>query len=232
VRVFGCLSWFDENPRWLAATVASFAKIADHVIALDGAFFHYPEGRPASGGEQAELVMAVARANGMGCTVHVPRTVWMGNEVEKRDTYARLAGALGTAGEDWILVLDGDEEITEVSPLTRRDLEETDLHAAQIGFWTDNELESWYGPTRRMYRLLPGLSYGPAHYTVRGLTETGTVFVDGRGPDFDEPVEPALDLTAQIRVEHKHHLREQARTEKADVFAAARVDYDLEGWRR
>jgi hypothetical protein len=233
VRIFGCLIWFDEDPRWLAATVASFAKIADHVVAVDGAFFAYPEGRPASGGEQGEAIQAAARAAGLGCTLHVPQTVWMGNEPEKRTAYTRIVNALGTPYEDWMLVLDGDEEISQVSPLARADLAGTALNAAQIGFWTTDELRSWFGPTRRLYRVLHRMEYGPTHYSLRGWTHgrvgtSGRVWLDGRGPAYGEPLEDALDMTSQIRVEHKHHLRAAPRTAKADAFNQLRPD--LEPW--
>jgi hypothetical protein len=231
VRVFGCLIWFDEDPRWLAATVASFAKLCDHVVAVDGAFFAYPEGRPASGGEQGESIQAAARAAGLGLTLHVPQTVWMGNEPQKRSCYARLVNALATPYVDWMLVLDGDEELSEVSPLARRDLEETELNAAQAGFWTTDELRTWYGPTRRLYRVLPEMSYGDSHYSLSGISdESRRVWLDGRGVDYGEPLESALDMTTQIRVEHKHHLRRKERTEKADVFMNLRPS--LEPWEK
>lgn len=229
MRIFGCLIWFDEDPRWLAATVASFAKIADHVIAVDGAFFAYPEGRAASGGEQGEAIQAAARVAGIGCTLHVPETVWMGNEPQKRSCYARLVNALATPYEDWMLVLDGDEEISSVSPLARKDLEATDANAAMIGFWTTDELRSWFGPTRRLYRVLPELEYGPTHYSLNGRAENGNyVWLDGRGPLYGEPLEDAVDLTSQIRVEHKHHLRPASRAAKAVVFNEMRPE--LEPW--
>jgi hypothetical protein len=233
VKVWAVLAWFDEDPRWLAASVAGFAKIADHVIAVDGAFFHYPQARAFSGGEQAETIVAAARASGIGCTVHVPDGVWVGNEVEKRNCCVRLVNALAAPYEDWWLVLDGDEEITSVSPLARQDLEQTDLDAADVGFWTTDELRSWFGPTRRLYRVLPFMGYGPSHYSVTGYAEGGEmVYLNGRGAEWGEPLVAALDLTTQIRVEHKHHLRPARRQESADVFNRARVDYDLEPWVR
>lgn len=220
MKVFGCLSWFDEEPRWLTASVAAFAKLCDHVIAVDGAFFVYPEGRPASGGDQAETILAAARAAGIGCTVHVPQGVWMGNEVEKRSCYAKLANALGTPYEDWLLVLDADEEISEVSPLARNDLETTDLDAAEVGMWTTDELRSWFGPTRRLYRLLPEMEYVGTHFSLRGTGLDGeTVWLNGLGPRYGQTLGDALSMVTTIRVEHKHHLRSESRAEKADTKA-------------
>lgn len=232
MRVFACIAWFDESPRWLAETVASCAKIADHVVAVDGAFFHYPEGRPSSGGDQAEIVHSVAVANGMGCTVMTPQQVWMGNEVEKRTAYARLVNALATPGEDWMLVLDADEVITYVSGLARQDLEEATSHAATVAFWTTDEMRSWYGTVRRLYRVLPNMVYGPSHFTLAGDLDGRRVFLNGRGAEWGEQLEPEFDMTSQIKVEHKAHMRPEARTERADEFDRRRVDYELEPWVR
>jgi hypothetical protein len=211
------MAWFDEDPCWLAASVAAFAKICDHVIAVDGAYFVYPERRAASGGDQAETITAAARAAGVGVTVHVPQTVWMGNEVEKRTCYARIANALGTPYEDWLLVLDADEEISEVSPLARADLENTDLDAAEVGMWTTDELRSWFGPSRRLYRMLPDMRYGPTHFSLQGVGRSGEpVWLNGLGPRYGQPMGEALSMVQQIRVEHKHHLRTGPRAEKAE----------------
>jgi hypothetical protein len=105
------------------------------------------------------------------------------------------------------------------------------LNAAQAGFWTTDELRTWDGPTRRLYRVLPEMSYGDSHYSLSGISdESRRVWLDGRGVDYGEPLESALDMTTQIRVEHKHHLRRKERTEKADVFMNLRPS--LEPWEK
>ena len=223
------MSWFDEDPRWLTASVTAFAKLCDHVIAVDGAFFAYPEARPASGGDQAESIVAAARAAGIGLTIHVPQTVWMGNEPAKRSCYARLVNALATPYEDWMLVLDADEEVSWVSPLARRDLEKTDLDAAEVGIWTTDEIRSWFGPARRLYRVLPEMEYGPTHFSLSGRGEDGeTVWLNGLGPKYGEPLGDALRMVTEIKVEHKHHLRTESRARKADEFNVLRPQ--LEPW--
>lgn len=229
MKVFGCMAWFDEDPKWLAANVAAFARICDHVIAVDGAYYAYPEGRPASGGDQAEAIVAAARTAGVGITVHVPQTVWMDNEPGKRTAYCQIVNALGTPYEDWMFVLDADEEVSDVSPLARHDLEATELDAAEIGMWTTDELRSWFGPSRRLYRVLPDMAYGPTHFSLSGRGEDGErVFLNGLGPKYGEPLGPALSLVTAVRVEHKHHLRPEPRTERANVFNALRPI--LEPW--
>jgi len=229
VRIFGCMIWFDENPRWLAANVAAFARICDHVIAVDGGYFAYPEARPASGGDQAEAIVVAARTAAVGLTLHVPNEVWMGNETEKRTAYCKIVNALATPYEDWMLVLDADEEISEVSPLARRDLETTELDAAEIGMWTTDELRSWFGPSRRLYRVMERMEYGPTHFSLSGRGPSNeVVWLNGLGPKYGETMGEALSMVTAIRVEHKHHLRPEPRTEKANVFNALRPI--LEPW--
>lgn len=230
MKIYACLAWFDESPRWLAATVASCARFCDHVIAVDGAYLHYPEGRSSSGGDQAETIHATAVAHGMGCTLLTPQTVWMGNEVEKRNAYVQAALAIGSTYADWLFVIDSDEVVTEVSPLTRSDLEATAEDVASVGYWSTDILRSWTGPSLRLYRLLPWLEYGPTHFTVRGWSKYRWVFLNGRGSEYGETLADAADLTAQVRVEHKHHLREQARQERAGIYNSARLELELEPW--
>lgn len=232
MRIHACVAWFDEDPRWLAATVASLAKIADHVVAVDGAYFLYPQGRASSGGEQAETVVSVCASLGLACTLHIPDGVWMGNEVEKRNAYVRLAAGFGTVGEDWLLVIDSDEVVSFASPLTRRDLEETSLHVAEIGYWSTDEIRNWAGRSRRFYRLLDGLKYGPTHFTVQGVDPdmNTTIFVNGRGESYGEPLEAALDLSSQVRVEHKHSQRATVRNVAALEYARMRESTDAEQW--
>lgn len=229
MRVFGCMIWFDENPQWLAANIAGMAKLCDHIVAVDGGYFAYPEARPASGGDQAEAIVGAARTVGVGLTLVVPGEVWMGNEPAKRTAYCQIVNALATPYEDWMLVLDADEEVSEVSPLARHDLEATDLDAAELGMWTTDELRTWFGPSRRLYRVLPDMAYGPTHFSLSGKGRDGeVVWLNGLGPKYGEQTGPALDVVQAVRVEHKHHLRPESRTAKADMFNALRPI--LEPW--
>jgi hypothetical protein len=108
-------------------------------------------------------------------------------------------------------------------------LETTDLDAAEMGMWTTNEMETWYGPTRRLYRVLPEMEYGPTHFSLSGRGRDGhRMFLNGLGPKYGEPLGEALNMTTALRVEHKHHLRPETRTEKANAFNALRPI--LEPW--
>jgi len=67
--VIGLLSWFDESRRGCLRPVASGGRLCDHVVCVDGAYGHYPGGRPSSGVDQSMAVRMAAEAAGVGCTI-------------------------------------------------------------------------------------------------------------------------------------------------------------------
>ena len=118
-------------PTWLAATVASCAHFCDHVVALDGAFRYYPDGRASSGAEQQEAIVKTAEAVGLGVTVHVPERMWEG-EIEKTNVRFRLGEAIAEPEVDWFFVIDADSVVIEAPPTVREDLEATPLDVGVI----------------------------------------------------------------------------------------------------
>jgi len=106
------LSWFDESPARLAAVTASVARFCDHVVAVDGAYRLFPQGRASSGVEQSQAIREAAEAAGIGCTIHVPARVWDGNEVAKRGFMFGLAQPLVEPERDWFCVIDSDEVVS------------------------------------------------------------------------------------------------------------------------
>ncbi len=92
MRLIGILSWYDERPDWLAATVASLAKAqVSHLVAVDGRYALYPDSRPSSPGVQHDAIVETCRGAGMGLTMHIPTEPWAGNEVAKRTFCFELA---------------------------------------------------------------------------------------------------------------------------------------------
>ena len=82
-RIIGLVSWWDESPTWLAATVASMSRFCDHIVALDGRYALYPDQRLQSGTAELYAIIETARAAGVGITLHTaPRTY--ADEMEKR----------------------------------------------------------------------------------------------------------------------------------------------------
>lgn len=107
-RVIGLLSYWDESPTWLAATVSSLARVCDHIVALDGRYALYDDDRVASPQEQADAIAHTACGAGVGITLVQPRRVFM-DEMDKRTELFRYGLVDATPGRDWFLVLDADE---------------------------------------------------------------------------------------------------------------------------
>jgi hypothetical protein len=136
MKLYGLISWYDESPAWLAACVASLAKVGcDHIVAVDGAYHFYPEGKPRSGPEQAETIYRTAEGAGMGCTIHAPSEVWLGNEVEKRSKMFEIAEVISEPHVDWWFVMDADQVVVDPEPwMLKPRLEATDLDVAETLF--------------------------------------------------------------------------------------------------
>jgi hypothetical protein len=132
VKLIALLSWYDE-PTWcLTELVASLARAGvDHVVAVDGAYALYPEGRAQSPGEQAQAILAASQGAGMGCSLHAPRDVWFGNEVEKRTFLFAAGHQVAEPGEDWLWVADADEVVTESTGI-RDALEQTTFDVGEV----------------------------------------------------------------------------------------------------
>src|SRR5262249_40678789 len=126
------LSWYDE-PAWaLAELVASTARFgADALVAVDGAYMLYPDGRAQSPAEQSQAILATAQGAGMEVVLHCPQEPWAGNEIEKRTKSLALAEEIAEPGEDWIWICDGDEVVTEGLGL-RLALEQTHFDTAEV----------------------------------------------------------------------------------------------------
>jgi hypothetical protein len=218
VKVFGLISWYQESGVWLAAAVASAAKVCDHIVAVDGRYALYPNGRAYSSGEQSAIIQEVATSNGMDCTVHTPTSPWENNEIEKRAFMFRLAESLSTSTKDWYFIIDADVVVDQVPEDFRDRLDATDFHCAEVKMWEPDDVyttpakakaaQSMDWPTnefrcRCIYRALPGLTVTRNHYTY--------VLPDGRALwSNDGKQADALDLT-DLRCEHRTNFRELSR---------------------
>ncbi len=224
------LSWYDENPAWLSATVASAGGFADQVVALDGAYFHYPQGAARSPHGQAEAIRATASACGMGCTIVEPRTVWAGNEVEKRSAMFAVAECV-TAPDDWYFVLDGDEVVTDCPGNLRDRLAQTAEDAGKVTFWQHREhtavderpfvlaFVEQVGLIPVLFRAQRGLHVEGNHFTYRTADGQYLWGLGGGGPHAD---------FTDVRVEHRTLLRDVYRAKQAQDYYARRTELGLE----
>lgn len=210
MRLVGILNWYDENPAWLAACIASMARAGvEHVVAVDGAYALYPGGRPSSNRSQHDAIFYTCHGAGIGCTLHVPTDVWFGNEVDKRTFAFRLAEQ-STTDEDWYFVIDADWTITSALGLREKLAEEPTLAVAEIRIH-DSNVEPLGGYAfRSVFRALRGLYLHGNHFTYR--TEDGRRLA-GQAPS----LEPALDLSF-VEVEHRMEGRDRARVHARDAY--------------
>lgn len=249
MKIVAALSWYEESPTWLASLVASLKGFADHIVAVDGAYFLYPGSteHPVSGPEQAEAIVQTAKACGIGTTVHIPSGPWAGGEIEKRTFLFDLCNRISTPWEDWFYICDGDDLLDSVPFDAKKLLAETNLNVAEIALWrrvdwerdTDQALRAHIMagaasdeeivPYRTLVRAIPGLRIGWAHmvYEYDHPVSGETLYLRGRYDGVDMVLEEALDLT-DLRVEHRHDYRNPARMRQSDEYYALRNDLGVE----
>lgn len=217
VRIIGLLSWYEENPSWLAACVTSAAAVCDHIIAVDGPYAMFPGAirKPASGVEQAETIAQVAAAAGIGCTIHTPRQPWWGNEVGKRDFMFRLGALVAEPDRDWFMRIDADEVIAGATDQVRERLASTELDVAEVTLTERGDVDS-HSPLRIFFRALPGIGVQQAHYVVTAPTDDRVKVLAGNHTVHRlEPAETLWDARLEHRTRHRTPERKAA---KADYY--------------
>lgn len=199
---------------------------------MDGCYELWPNARnrPASGPEQAEVIIETARGLGIGATVHVPNKPWKGNEVGKRNFITDTILLQGELYEDWMIIIDSDEVIDWCSEDFKQHLADTDLNVASYSLFERfdhhaNETTTAAGVSIDLsdvgrnsilgiQRLLPGLRCQDAHYLWCWGHGADTSYLWGR----KDLVEEYLPLDDYIRVEHRHLLRGLARNQAAKQY--------------
>lgn len=217
MKVIGLLSWYEEPVSWLAETVASAARLCDHLIAVDGPYAEFPfaHTKPASGTDQAEIILHTAAGADMGCTIHASRKPWRGNEVEKRSFMFDQALTM-TTEDDWLFVIDADEILTHVPDDTRERLAKLEADVAEVRLWVRGDQDDAF-TARRFFRALRGMKYDGAHYVVTAPTATGVKVLSG-DPD-RQRLESAAELF-DVRMEHRSGQRTALRTGFKDQYYA------------
>jgi len=229
MKVVALISWWEEDPSWLAATVSSAAKLCDHVVAVDGAYALMPGGTARSEPTQAEVVLRTCDALGMGCTIVRPKDVWHGNEVEKRTFCFAECRNVVTPGEDWIIVLDGDDVLTDVPDDTRMRLELTDMDVAEVLLW---DRETWtkdetaaaaremelpphsIQKQRRIFRAADEIVVAGAHFCYQARHGDKTSWYWGT---HSHGLTPSLTLH-EVRIEHRTKHRDKWRKRQAQDY--------------
>lgn len=222
-RLVGLVSWFDEQPAWLAELVASLARCGiDHVIAVDGAYALYPQARGSSGTEQAHVVASAAAGAGIGCTVHVPQDRWLANETGKRSFLFRLGHAVATPGEDWLVVADADE-VWEPAGSLRSELESADRDVGEVLLYEQDRFSGASSSMiRKCFRAQPSGVRVVGHHAR--YESGGRVLWDSARPAVQEP---SVWLSG-VKVRHRPAERAAYRTERRNSYYRVRSSVNLE----
>jgi hypothetical protein len=222
VRLIALLSWFDERPSWLAELVASLARAGvDHLVALDGAYGFYPQAKGSSGSEQAEVITGAALGAGMGVTVHVPHQPWFGNEVEKRTALFAFGNQIAEAGEDWLIVADGDEVWTDGHDL-KGALEATALDVVEVVLYERTVTgERGHSPIRKCFRAQPIRVMG---HHARYVADDERVLWDAARPGLQVEAETLWG----VKVRHRPAEREALRNVNRNAYYKRRADLKAE----
>lgn len=214
MNVIGILCFYDERASSLAGVVTGLAKVGvSHVVAVDGAYALYPEGRAYSDREQHSTISEVCKSLDMGCTLHAPSEPFVGNEVEKRSLSLRLAEAVAEPDVDWYFVVDADHfVVSAIGHLAL--LQQTKCDVAAI------RLTEGAGSMacRCVFRAIPGLRYDGNHFTP--------VTPDGR--NLHNSTSPVLDLSC-VEVEHRVGQRDMDRRESQVRYYERRDRLGIEG---
>ena len=223
MRVIGLLSWYEEPCSWLAETVASAAKLCDHLIAVDGPYAAFPfaHTKPASGTDQAEIILHTAAGADMGCTIHTSRRPWQGNEVEKRSFMFDLAMPF-TTPDDWLLVIDADEVLSDVPENARELLAKTAADVAEVHLWERDDQDTIY-VQRRLFRALRGIAYRDCHYVVTAPSGDGVKVLSG--DQHVHQLEPAEQMFG-VRLEHRSSQRSALRNGLKNQYYAKLPDLE------
>jgi hypothetical protein len=229
MQIVALLSWYEENPEWLADMVAGLELAGvDRLVALDGAYALYPGATPQSHPSQKEAIRGACDGF-CPVDIYTPTEVFKGNEVQKRSMLFEL-GEQVTTEDDWYLVIDADETVTSIPDDFRQRLAQTPLDVAQVTFVeARNEASpppsAWQRksryPIRIMFRAIRGLRVKTNHWTY--------VTPDGRrlwGQN-RRTLEPALDLT-DLEIFHRSDLRHEERRADQYRYYATRDERKVE----
>lgn len=218
--IVGLLSFYDEHPDWLTRCIHSLP--VDHLIAIDGAYRLYPDGKASSPPRQHEAIRDAAAAAGIPLTLHIPNTVWPG-EVEKRNHLFEIAETM-TGPADWYFVIDADEHVTATPPDLKARLAGTVFDVGAIHLTEPGHPRgTMVFPTHpKFFRAIHGLRAIGNHYTY--------TTPDGRklwGNAKTDRLEPRADLT-DLQVMHSKNLRHPDRYENARTYYLTRDEHGIE----
>jgi hypothetical protein len=230
MKVYGLLSWYDEEPAHLTRCIESLAPLVDHIVAVDGAYAAYPDAHAASPVDQWLAIQCAAIRCDLPCDVFTPDQPWQGGEVEKRAAMFQHARDCGATPDDWLLVIDADCLLAKVDPMTRTALRETDCAVAEVrthNVRPDDHLMDDF-TFRPLFRALPGLTCRGIHCVYAAPVDGGWRYLWHLPSCRVNEAEPVLDLTGHVTMHHRRLDRSGDRDKAAREYYRERERLDLE----
>ena len=259
MKLFAVLCWYDESPTWLAGCVSSLSRIGvDHVIAVDGRYPHFQIGSPAASLiEQSDVIVNTAAACGMGVTLHRPVEARL-TESQKRELCHKLVELIATPHEDWFIVIDGDEYVSDAEIELKRELAsmQHDSYVAALRVanaidpnaapGADNDVQEktaqihrnlpvdtvYASLQSRAWRVLEDMRVGPAHHHYTGLNREG-VEINMR-PDMTGDAPPGdllvtdVEIVNGVTITHRKNWRTSVRRSAKTEYYELRDRIGLE----
>lgn len=223
MRIAALISFFDERPEELRECIRSLAGHVDHIVAIDGAYGLFPNGRPYSDPTEHKAVLKTCQQIGVGCTLEIPPRVW-DTEMEKRTRLFELAATVTEDG-DWWFVMDADQRLKQVPDDLREQLAGSAWPAATVTFDEPHpNAEGSRFPVRCLFRHCPGLRVERNHYSY--VTPDG--FWLWGNPRHRGAKSAAHDLREQLIIEHRTHFRRKDRKDRATAYYKQRDDLAIE----
>lgn len=222
VTVTAALAWFEEPKAGLIRTVSSLAGVCDVLVAFDGRWAEFPGERHLSPGDESATIKRAARQAGVEAVIFKPKQPWA-SQIAKRASLMTAAAQVG----DWILVIDGDEELQCPSPEDfKAALAHTTSDVARVMLRTvGGGAKQEQRAVRRLYRSSAGVTVETAHNGYRAE--------DGRwlhGDPAYVQLEEAADLSSLIRLEHDLRSRPTERRNRSLAYRNQRRRLRLEVW--
>lgn len=234
--ITAALSWYDEKPEDLILCVKALGKIADRVVALDGAYRRYPSAKPRSPDDQVAAIRDAARAANIDSVILQPDRTWAG-QVEKRSFL--LANA--SVGSDWISIVDTDHIVHTGRKKARAELASygPDIDVVSVGFFTPSEEDhdlkkvsatNWHkdmaGTTVELghfFRALPGLHVERFHWWYAAVKDGHKVWLWHGDGQADAPVLSQHRMKEHYVVEHRCLYRDERHILENRAFCNDRI---------
>ena len=223
MKIIAMLSFYDEDPALVAACIASVTEVgATHLVAVDGAYRLFPDGRPVSAWRTIDAVSSCTSV-GLGLLLYSPTVTWINNEVGKRSVMLGLAMAIAEPG-DWLMVVDSDyifERYVNLHDLLSR----VDEDVVEVGFYDARHpdgLPLIYEASLIM-RAVPGLRMGDNHYTYISPSGRENTILRAGGGDA-----ASYDATDTILVRHDVHQRDPERRARQTKYYEQRDQLGIE----